>query len=295
MYNLHPNLNFIFMSKFFTSGLLVSFLSLIAFNAFAQPNNDMPCSANAIVVDAGFSSDSTFDATVDPNEVLLEGIQGPVACFISWCDGPILDGSVWWTFVAPANGAVVITTCSENTDFDTQIALWSNTDCADYSTYQFIGANDDMPDDCGSGGNIYASTLTLDGLTPGSTYYIQLDGFDGVEGYYDISVATGTPSTRINFVHNSADQTITTVDIRINNELVADDIEFQTCTGFMDVIAGDAMYITICDAASTDDSNPFYSTTADISDVQDYVAIVYGIHAESMRFYFSMEAPMHLL
>lgn len=266
------------MLKIFTLFIVVAFLSS---NSFAQPTNDTPCTANVIAVDAGFVSDSTIDATVDIDEVLLEGVQGPATCYISWCDGPTLDGTAWWTFVAPANGAVVVTTCSEFTDFDTQIALWTSSDCADYATYEFVAANDDMPEECGSGGSIWASTLNVDGLTPGATYYIQLDGFDGESGYYDISVATGTPSTRINFVHNSADQTIQMVDIRINNELVADDIEFQTCTGYIDVIAGDAMYITICDASSTDDSNPLFSTTADISDVEDYVAMVYGIHAET--------------
>lgn len=266
------------MRKIYT---LVLLLACFSFHAFAQPSNDTPCAANLITVDAGFLLDSTFDATVDPDEVLVEGIQGPQACYLGWCDGPVLDGSVWWTFIAPDNGAVEITTCSENTDFDTQIAVWTASDCANYDSFDYIAANDDMPDQCDSGGSVWASTLNVDGLTPGATYYIQLDGFEAAVGYYEIAVSTGTPATRINFVHNSGDQTIAVVDIRMNNELVADDLGFQTCTGFIDAIAGSEIFIAVCDASSSDDSNPLYSFTANISDVESYVAILHGIYAEA--------------
>lgn len=266
------------MSKIFT---LSFFLTCLSIYSFAQPSNDTPCTANELILDSGFVLDSTFDATVDQSEVLVEGVMGPQSCYISWCDGPVLDGSVWWTFVAPENGAVVITTCAPNTDFDTQIALWTASDCADYNTFEFVAANDDMVDECGSGGSIWASTLTIDGLTPEQTYYVQLDGFDGVNGHYEISASTGTPSTRINFVHNSGDQTIDMVDVRVNNVLVADDLQFQNCTGFLDVEAGDGIYITICDAGSIDDSAPLYSATVDVNETEDYVAMIYGIYAES--------------
>ncbi len=267
------------MTKIFTlSATLIALLC--SAQVFAQPANDSACNAELITVDDGPVTGDNTDATADTDEVIPPAVNGGQACVLSWCDGLPAENSVWYMFVAPANGAVVVTTCLEGTTIDTQLALWSVDDCADYSTFTFVAANDDMPNDCELGDQ-FASTFSADGLTPGATYYIQVDGFDGLFGLFEIEVTTGVPMTRINFVHNSGDAILNVVDIRMNGELVADDLSFQTCTGYIDVAAGNGITISICEEGSTDDSNAWAFITQDISAVTDYVMITHGIYSKS--------------
>ena len=53
------------------------------------------------------------------------------------------SSSVWLTFTPETTDPVTITTCSDSSTFDTQLALYRATDCGDFSTYELIGSNDD--------------------------------------------------------------------------------------------------------------------------------------------------------
>ena len=102
----------------------------------------------------------------------------------SWCgsDG-YASSSVWLTFTPETTDPVTITTCSEFSTFDTQLALYRATDCGDFSTYELVGANDDW---CAG----YRSTMYTSCLEVGETYYIQVDGWAGQTGDADVSVFT---------------------------------------------------------------------------------------------------------
>jgi hypothetical protein len=82
---------------------------------------------------------------------------------------------------------VFISTCFADGIIDTQIALCTADDCTDPSTVNYIAANDDMEAACA--GNSYSSELTYCGLTPGATYYIQTDGYEGELGTFYIQVS----------------------------------------------------------------------------------------------------------
>jgi hypothetical protein len=141
--------------------------------------NDDLCNAIPLVVNA-ISTGTQYNnigATSETNE--------PIAsCFE---DG--INGSVWFSFVAPASGEVIITTdIAGASATDTEIALYNATGvtCSDLST---LGA----PIGCDQDGGttiIYNSILVQAGLTPGTTYYIQVDdyGYGTDQGTFGIEV-----------------------------------------------------------------------------------------------------------
>lgn len=140
------------------------------------PPNDDPCNAQAI----GFGTvtyNNTF-ASADTNEISPGVGSGIATCNSTdgWCSFETgVQNSLWYSFVAPAGGSVNVLTDG----FDSQVAIYSVGSCGDYSTYTVVGANDD-------GANGFDPTLSstsggvrLNCLTPGATYYIQVDGFLG--------------------------------------------------------------------------------------------------------------------
>jgi hypothetical protein len=91
------------------------------------------------------------------------------------CSGSIV-APVWFSFIAPASGAVKITTdLADGTFTDSKVAIFSATDVNDYSTFNIISCDDD-------GGSIVApgklSNVYATGLSAGVTYYVAVDRFD---------------------------------------------------------------------------------------------------------------------
>ncbi len=85
---------------------------------------------------------------------------------------------VWFKFVAPASGAVRVSTDlgTGQTFTDSKIALFSATNPADYTTFSIISCDDDGGSDVGSG---FLSVLYATGLTAGTTYYVAVDKYLG--------------------------------------------------------------------------------------------------------------------
>ncbi|MBK7938426.1 MAG: fibronectin type III domain-containing protein [Lewinellaceae bacterium] len=95
-----------------------------------------------------------------------------------------INNTVWFKFSAPSSGAVKVTTdiAPLGSLDDTQLALY-NTDNPT-SINHLLVSNED-------GGTIGAGYATLGyycGLTPGATYYIQVDGWGSVTGTFCIEV-----------------------------------------------------------------------------------------------------------
>ncbi|WP_020607007.1 fibronectin type III domain-containing protein [Spirosoma spitsbergense] len=111
-------------------------------------------------------------------------------CVNGWCDDQI-DNSVWFRFVAPADGIVNVSTC-DLANFDTQLAVYTATDVNDFGTFTLVGANDAGPVECAT---YFDSYLPLKGLKPGQTYYVMVDGFNGDMGKFDIALYT-SPDTQ---------------------------------------------------------------------------------------------------
>lgn len=149
------------------------------------PVNDDVANAIELPVDGEVKSGYTNAyATVRDGEQNIRPV--PVKdqdCTTGWCDEQV-DNSVWYKFVTPVDGKVNISTC-DLADFDTQLALYSATNVSDFSTFTLKAANDAGPADCST---YFDSYLPVTGLTAGQTYYIMVDGFDGDNGAFSISL-----------------------------------------------------------------------------------------------------------
>jgi len=183
------------------SVLLLAMLFSASIMSFAQPANDLPCNAIFLPVDGITYYYDNLLATDDAGEVVPPaGTSGAGTCVSrdGWCGGDLVaDATVWFTFQAPASGKVIISTCDALTVIDAQIAVYSAGLCSDYNTFTLRGANDDDPAGCSSGSG-YESVLYLEGLTPGSLYYLQVDGFQGDDGLFGVSITQGFESANNN-------------------------------------------------------------------------------------------------
>lgn len=136
------------------------------------PGNDV---CDAIPLTIGTSAPySLFGATTQTGEVAPPN----TGCSMNngWCNST-LNNTMWFTFTAPASGYVSI----QSPGFDTQIALWKAASCNDLlsaSSATLVAANDDDSNYTTNGGVQFSSNLKAACLTPGATYYIQLDSYD---------------------------------------------------------------------------------------------------------------------
>ncbi len=157
--------------------------TVVAFTTLAPPPaNDEASGAISITVDAVCTggSFSNAAATLSANEARIA------------CKGSQTTGSqVWFKFVAPASGFVKVSTdVSGGTLADTRIALFSASDVNDYSTFTGLACDDD------NGSTVTtSSTLYANGLTPGTTYYVAVDQWNGTgTGTFCVEVREFTSS-----------------------------------------------------------------------------------------------------
>ncbi len=129
------------------------------------PVNDNMC--NAIELNLGDNGPFNNDnATVQPNEPAPADTNCNAP--MSWCDEGGLQNSVWFKFTGPSSGYASFDTHG----FDNQIAIYNSTSCTNIKKADLIAANDDYNPD-------YSAALNLVPLTPGKTYWIQVDGSAG--------------------------------------------------------------------------------------------------------------------
>ena len=154
-------------------------LPLGSFTYTCPAANDNLCNAIALTVNATSTGTAynNVGATAETNE--------PVAT----CFNNGIDGSVWFSFVAPASGEVNVTTdIAGATLTDTEIAVYDATGvtCSDLSTLgAALGCDQDSGTTIG-----FNSFLNVAGLTPSNTYYIQVDMWGGTpNGSFGIEVA----------------------------------------------------------------------------------------------------------
>lgn len=137
------------------------------------PVNDLPCNASALALNVNLSG----------NNMCSGGGSEPAspAC---WTGGTL--NTVWYTVVCPASGQLKIrTTLGSLTN--TQIALYSGA-CGSL-TMVATACNDDAPA-CGTSSYLN-SELTVTGLTASATYYVRVDGANGLVGSFDIMAVDG--------------------------------------------------------------------------------------------------------
>ncbi|MBL7765001.1 MAG: fibronectin type III domain-containing protein [Chitinophagaceae bacterium] len=125
---------------------------------------------DAIPMSLGYNGPYTnVGATTEAGEAAPPAVNCNVQT--GWCPSQTISNTVWFSFVAPASGRVSIHTSPGN--WDNQLALWSAPNCGDLLTGGglLLAANDDS---ASSPFNAYIAPICL---TPGQTYYVQLDGY----------------------------------------------------------------------------------------------------------------------
>ncbi len=144
------------------------------------PGNDV-CDAIALSIGASTVKYSLYGANSQAGEVTPPG----TGCSTnnSWCAANTLHNTRWFSFVAPASGNVTV----QSPGFDTQLAVWKTSSCANLighatptapATATLIAANDDDANYTTHSGVNFSSYVTAGCLTPGATYFIQLDSYD---------------------------------------------------------------------------------------------------------------------
>lgn len=153
-----------------TQGACVGNDSLTIEVVVGPPNDDV---CNAIMLleqqNGPFSNEN---ASVEENEPMPEKVDCEEP--LSWCDEGGLQNSVWFKFEAPQTGNAHI----DSYGFDNQLAVYDAETCEDIldDNYILIAANDDYYPESKQ----YAAAIErLEGLVPGKTYWVQMDGSAG--------------------------------------------------------------------------------------------------------------------
>lgn len=154
---------------------------------FTMPlTNDLVCGAENLNVNGTVYYLNNFNATVSNSVVSNQeqSITPPLTgaqTTTGWGDTQI-SATTWFTFQAPASGQVRIS--GTDVGFNGQMAVYSVGNCAQFSTFNLIAANDDE-----IGGTSFAPNFTICGLTPGSTYYLMHDSYySWNNGNYSIKI-----------------------------------------------------------------------------------------------------------
>lgn len=163
---------------------------------FVMPlTNDTVCGAEMLQVNGTVYTFNNTGATATVGEAALitgsnpAGYNGTILPMMAW-GSPAIEGSNWYTFVAPASGSMWFSGQDESF-FASQIAIYEVTDCADFATFSLVAASDQTNADISSK---VAPYFTVCGLTPGATYYVLHDawsnGFGGAPlfGQYSIKM-----------------------------------------------------------------------------------------------------------
>lgn len=154
------------------------------------PANDNAC--DAIMLNIGDASTGAFYTNVNAS---VEAGEVPGTCYFGT---PSASETVWFSFVAPATGEVLIQTeelAGDGTLNDTQITLFTVANCADLTTgvVEVACDEDDDANVVGDGSGLQAN-LQVAGLVAGNTYYFVIDGFGTGTGTFDVSLTDPTLS-----------------------------------------------------------------------------------------------------
>jgi hypothetical protein len=142
--------------------------------------NDIVCTQEALLFDTDYTFNTT-GASVSLNETNIAPPATGAQTTTGWVNST-LNGTLWYSFVAPATGQVRIN--STALSFNSQAAVYSAINCADFNTFTLIAANDDA-----IGGTSLAPNFTVCDLTPGVTYYLMVDKFTATNGNFAVRIS----------------------------------------------------------------------------------------------------------
>jgi hypothetical protein len=196
---------------------------------FVMPlSNDSVCGAEMLAVDGTVYYFNNTGATAQAGEGALitgsnpAGYNSTDLAVMTW-GVPIVEGSNWYSFVAPTSGSIRFSGLDEN-QFASQIAIYSLTDCGDFTTFELMGASDQT--DEGVTAKL-APNFTLCGLTAGETYYILHDAWSNGFGGFPIF---GQYSIKMTPIDLEAGSFVSMLEVCSGNAVVL----FDGITGYQD-------------------------------------------------------------
>jgi hypothetical protein len=163
-------------------------------SGWTGPNTFTTTIANDDVANATLLNlDVLYDVT-NAGATIQSGEPNPSVSPGRW--GYATTNTVWFKFVAPTSGTVTISTdfLPQGTNDDTQLALYNVGTVSNFSTYTLLASDDDN----GTQGSSYNSVFSYSGLTSGSTYYIQADGFNTTDGTFQIMITETVMQATLN-------------------------------------------------------------------------------------------------
>lgn len=138
--------------------------------------NDLPCNATPLTLGVSYIGSNTCSS----------GLNEPATLPACWGPAGNTRNTVWFSMVAPASGKLRVRAIP-NSLTNPQIAMYSGV-CGTAMT--LVGCSDDATG-CGTTTN-YSSDLQITGLTPGSTYYVVVDGYGTLTGSFGILAIDGS-------------------------------------------------------------------------------------------------------
>ncbi len=162
---------------------------IISTITFAQPTNNDICNAIPIFVNPIGSSPNCFGQFPYDNA----GANDEVGEMPASCYGIPGAQTVWFSFVAPFNGYVTVSTnFFGGTNIDTQIAIWEGTiNCPtpNFNSFTEIACSEDVNTVSGN----FLSEIPATAVIPGVTYYVQAAGWNGRTGTFCLDIAAASP------------------------------------------------------------------------------------------------------
>ena len=156
--SLQPDLNSIQVLATDYAGNRSTPVTMQATYRVLEPANDFFVNAASLTVTAGTNSINTINATKELGEPSHAGHAG--------------GKSAWWSFRAPAEG--VLTVSTTNSSFDTLLGVYVGSSVSNLTT---IAGNDDAYDGAPGG-----FSRINQAVRSNQTYYIAVDGYEGAAG-----------------------------------------------------------------------------------------------------------------
>ncbi len=192
------------------------------------PANDNLCDATEIIVNADEVYLNNEGSTFEMGEPLGSCFGGNNLDTINNLE------TIWAFFTAPASGEVTVSTDFLGTELDdTHIAIYelAGGDCTDLTSLVEVGCDEDGGT-AGDPGD-YLSIADLSGLTEGELYYIQVDGWDGLDGEFGLTVFENTISVEEYFDNgfemypNPAEDIVTIASASLNGSVTIEVMDLK--------------------------------------------------------------------
>lgn len=153
--------------------------------------NDDPCDAIELILDGPAQLRHNFEATTLPGETTIAPDAADCYSSDGWCAGDGVDRTVWFKFVAPASGQVVVNTFDESTcqtNAATEIAIYTTGECGVITNFVPLYANTLAEGSDGSEAP-FGSEVTACNLTFGETYYVMVNPIAYIETDVHFSIS----------------------------------------------------------------------------------------------------------